>query len=282
MQKKRGNYAEFLGISAENEIFGVKVIRPLLAYSKQQLKQYGDENAVPYSIDQSNLTDIYTRNQIRHNVVEKLTIEERKQILEEIKNGNQSFTEFRSVFGFDEFDKLEYENFVKLTNHFMKLTKTHRDLSKSFVAEIKKAFRTNSTQRFEITDKLWLEKDYDEVYFVNAERVKPYKMQFECKFKNEFIEVDFSNGAEDRGIKNTSNAFVIKNLDKNDEYIIKDYSSQVRRLFIDWKMPLFLREIWPGIYDKNGKLIYVPRYRKEFKDNHKSKFVIDTKYFTEF
>lgn len=282
MQKKRGNYAEFPGISAENEIFGVKVIRPLLAYSKQQLKQYDDENGVPYSIDQSNLTDVYTRNQIRHSVVEKLTNEERKQILQEIKNGNQSFSDFKSRFEFCEFDNFGYEDVVKLTNHFMKLTKSHRDLSKSFVSEIKKAFKTNSTHRFEITDKLWLEKDYDEVYFVNAERVKQYKKQFDSKFKNEFIEVDFSNGAEDRGIKNTSSELIIKNLDKNDKYIIKDYSVQVRRLFIDWKMPLFLREIWPGIYDKNGKLIYVPRYRKEFKDNRKSKFVIDTKYFTEF
>ena len=47
-------------------------------------------------------------------------------------------------------------------------------------------------------------------------------------------------------------------------------------------MPLFLREIWPGIYDENSNLIYVPRYRKNFKDKHKSKFKIRTEYFTEF
>ena len=40
MQQKRGNYVKKYGISRENELFGVKIIRPLLDYSKEQLKEY--------------------------------------------------------------------------------------------------------------------------------------------------------------------------------------------------------------------------------------------------
>jgi hypothetical protein len=47
-------------------------------------------------------------------------------------------------------------------------------------------------------------------------------------------------------------------------------------------MPLFLRDVWPGIYDEKGALIYVPRYRQNFKDEHKSKFKINTQYFLDF
>ena len=282
MQKKRGNYAKIPGISVKNEIFGVTVIRPLLSYSKKQLQQYDDENGVPYSIDQSNLTDIYTRNKIRHNIVEKLNIVERQKLLDDIKNASKKSFKFKSVLGKEEFLSLQYEDVVSFVNHFMELTKTHRDLSRRFVSEIKKAFRAKSTHRVAITESLWLEKDYDEVYFLNAKKICSYKKQFTETVELPFISVDFSDGAEDRNIVDSKQEFIIKNLDKNDFLIIKDYSCKISRLFIDWKMPLFLREVWPGIYDEKTNLIYVPRFRKNFKEMHKSKFVINTKYFTEF
>ena len=282
MQKKRGNFVKNYGISVENEVFGVKIIRPLLGYSKKFLEDYDKANNIPFAIDKSNLSDDYTRNKIRHSVVEKMSDEERKQVLEEIQNRSNRSIQPEAILGFEKFMKLDYEELVLLIDWFMTKTRKHRDLSEKFVGEIKKAFKSKSTHRIEISDSLWLEKDYDNVYFVNPERTKSYENIFVGKFENDFIQIDFSGGAEDRGIDNLIGQFVIKNLDKNEKYIIKDYSSKVNRLFIDWKMPLFLREIWPGIYDKNGKLIYVPRYRKEFEDNHKSKFVIDTKYFTEF
>lgn len=282
MQKKRGNFVKNYGISLENEVFGVKIIRPLLGYSKKFLEKYDKTNNVPFSIDKSNLTDNYTRNKIRHSIVEKMTEEEREQVLKEIKNKPNTDINSEPVMSFKQFVSLNYEEVISCIDRFMKKSGKHRDLSEKFVSEIKKAFKSKSTHRIEISESLWLEKDYDDVYFVNPKRIKPYKKSFTSSFQNEFIQVDFSGGAEDRGIDSSIKEFTIKNVDKNDEYIIKDYSSKANRLFIDWKIPLFLREIWPGIYDRNGKLIYVPRYRKDFKDKHKSKFVIDTKYFSKF
>lgn len=282
MQKKRGNFAKFPGISSENEVFGAKVIRPLLSYSKQELQEYDDENDVPYSIDQSNLSDTYTRNKIRHEVVEKMSKEERWAIIEEIKNLPKRNCEVKSRYHYDEFSKLSYEDVIFVIDHFMQLTKTHRNISKSFVSEIKKAFKTNSTHRVEITEKLWLEKGYDFVYFVNPTKIKSYQQDFLNKYDSPFISIDFSHGAKDRGIQSKNQKLIIKNLDKNESILIKDYSSKVSRLFIDWKMPLFLREIWPGIYDENHKLLYIPRFRIDYKDEHASKFLIDTEYFLKF
>ncbi len=282
MQKNRGNYAKFPGISEENEVFGMRVIRPLLSYSKKQLQDYDDENGVPYSIDQSNLTNDYTRNKIRHEVVEKMSQEERRAIIEEISKFPKRKCEIKSVYTYSEFLNMSYEDIVFVINYFMELTKIHKNISKSFVQEIKKAFKTNSTHRVEISSLLWLEKGYDNIYLVNPMKIKSYKKEFLNKAELPFVSIDFSEGAEDRGIQNQNKKLIVKNLDKNDELVIKDYTSKVSRLFIDWKMPLFLREIWPGIYDKNMNLLYAPRYREKFKDTHKSKFVIDTEYFLKF
>ena len=282
MQKKRRNIVKNAGISEKNELFGIEVIRPLLAYSKAQLEQYDKENSVPFSIDESNLSDHYTRNKIRHSIVEKLSIKERKEILQEISGLRKITPELKTVFKLEEFLELNYEEVVALLNHYMELTKTHRDLSESYVREFKKALKSKTTHREEITSSLWLEVDYGTVYLVNATKLNPYSFAISQKGNNEFIEIDFSSGAEDRGIQELPSKFIVKNCNKNDKIIIKDYFAKINRLFIDWKMPLFLREIWPGIYNKKGSLIYVPRYRKKFKDEHKSKFKINTNYFLEF
>ena len=282
MQKQRGNLAKNPGISSENELFGVKIIRPLLGYTKKELEEYDKKNKVPYSIDESNLSNYYTRNKIRHNIVEKLTKLERQSILNEINNFENLAVEFKTVFSKEEFIKLPYKHFIVLIDHFMGLTNKHKDISKNHFKEIIKSLKAKTNHREVITDCLWLELDYGRVFIVNAAKIKPYSFEINKVASNNFIEVDFSDGAEDRGISNSYQKLIVKNCNKNDLTIIKDYKSKINRLFIDWKMPLFLREIWPGIYDKNGSLIYVPRYREKYVDNHKSKFKINTNYFLEF
>lgn len=47
-------------------------IRPLIECSREDIDSYIAENAIPYVTDESNLTDGYTRNKIRHNVLPEL------------------------------------------------------------------------------------------------------------------------------------------------------------------------------------------------------------------
>lgn len=282
MQKNRGNIVKNAGIPYENEVFGVKIIRPLLGYSKQDLQVFDDKNNIPYSIDESNLTDTYTRNKIRHQIVEKMSKEDRTEILTEISSVKIAEVEFKTVWAIDDFLNLSYEQFVKLIDNYMSKTATHRDLSEKFFLEIQKAFKSKTCCLFGLTEWVRLEKDYGEVYLVNEKRVAPYEFKLGSNLNNDMFEIDFSQGARDRNIPLSATKFVVKNLNKNSKLIIKDYKSSINRLFIDWKMPHYLREVWPGIYDEKGQLLYVPRYRKEFVDNHKSKFVFRTEYFTEF
>ena len=282
MQKKRGNFSKFAGITGEIDLFGIKIIRPLLAYSKQDLLDYNAKNNVPFSIDESNLKDEYTRNKIRHNVVEKMTKEERKQILKEIQSIQKGDVEKKTVWTKQEFLNLSYEQVVQLFDFFMEKINEHEDLSVGYVNEIKKAFASKSNCLFNITTGLIVEKDYGFVYIVNAKRLQKYSFKFEKKLENEIFEIDFTDGAADRNIPDTSKELIVKNIENNEKIIIRDYSSHINRLLIDWKVPHYLRKVWPGIYSNDGKLLYVPRYRREFVDNHKSKFVFKTDYYTEF
>ena len=53
------------GIPPKRDIF----IRPLIYASREQIEEYCNENDIPFVTDSTNLSDDYTRNKIRHNIV---------------------------------------------------------------------------------------------------------------------------------------------------------------------------------------------------------------------
>ena len=62
----RGTGIEGLtGIPQQNE----KIIRPLLAFSRNEIEAYANENQIEWREDSSNASDKYLRNKIRHNIV---------------------------------------------------------------------------------------------------------------------------------------------------------------------------------------------------------------------
>ncbi len=48
------------------------IIRPLIFFTREDTEKYCEENSILYVTDSSNLTDDYTRNKVRHNVVKPL------------------------------------------------------------------------------------------------------------------------------------------------------------------------------------------------------------------
>ena len=94
------------------------------------------------------------------------------------------------------------------------------------------------------------------------------------KLDTPFFYLDFSENSSNRNVKIEDYPIVIRNALGSDEVYIKGYKVPVRRLFIDWKMPLKLRKRWPIIVDKNGTPLYVPRYQKDFTPTSDSNFYV--------
>ena len=87
-QKRKGSYS-YYGINYETYYKDVFIIRPLLNFRKKELENYCIKNDVPYFIDSSNLKDDYSRNKIRHMIVEKLSDIEIGNIIKEINYKNK-------------------------------------------------------------------------------------------------------------------------------------------------------------------------------------------------
>lgn len=278
MQKKRGNYVKNPGIAEIIEYKQIKIIRPLLNVSKEKLLRYNKDNSVPYSIDSSNLSDAYERNEIRHQTVEKLNADERTRIVDEASHLSNRAISFKTSYDLSEFLSLSDRDITLVLGTFTESKDQHRNISSSFVREIRKALISSKANIvIPIWKNLFISKEYYEVFLVDANEKIDY--MYLLNDRNSIVEdklfsIDFRYSNSDRNVLDSSFPITIKPISKKDLYQIGNYKCEVKRLFIDWKVPHHLRECWPGIYDKNNKLIYVPRYRMNFVDNHPTKFLI--------
>lgn len=66
---RSGNPEEMNGLQAVGKMYGVTLLRPLLAYSKQELLNYNVKNQIKFVEDETNFEDETMRNRLRHHVI---------------------------------------------------------------------------------------------------------------------------------------------------------------------------------------------------------------------
>ena len=88
LQQESGRQCEVLGIREEGRVLGVVVVRPLLSWTKRQLQEYCNRHKIAYGIDESNLSDDYRRNQLRHHELAELSEAEKRSEVRKLKARN--------------------------------------------------------------------------------------------------------------------------------------------------------------------------------------------------
>ena len=63
--------------SSLNGLCGIKpvnanIIRPIFNITREEIEAYLSDNGIDYRIDETNLTDDYTRNKVRNNILETM------------------------------------------------------------------------------------------------------------------------------------------------------------------------------------------------------------------
>lgn len=282
MQQKRKNLVLFYGISCKTSLFSMNVIRPLLGFKKSSLQSYCDENSVPYCIDLSNLGDDFLRNQIRHNIVEKLSDNERNEILKEIDDKNSHLKiVLNKVAAFNSCNvldllKVEDEVFPYLLNKLARNVNDDIEISCRLCNEIKKALLSDKPNVVvKLKKNFAFLKEYESFKFDYLEPVSyEFVVNLGDVIDNEYLFFDTNLNLEKRNLSKKDFPLTISNPKNGDEVRIKHYKVQIRRLFIDWKMPLSLRDRWPIIRNNKNEIVYVPRYQKDFKKENSNEFFV--------
>ena len=260
MQKEKGIIPYTYGLAGQVEINGVKIIRPLLGYTKQQLLEYNRIHQVPYGIDESNLGDSYKRNRIRHEIVEKLGKEDRERYLKIIEEENRELDKRRKkLIPILEKEYLSTEEWNDLEDKQMYLRlKAAHDLSGDQVKEIIRQLDEAEHPLIRLRDKI-ITKEYDRIALFTPNDDYSYTMNSIRYFRTDYFQIRDA-GSKIEGVTVSKNDYplTIRNFRQGDRIVMRFGTKAVNRFFIDRKIPLKERLCYPIVTNRLGEVIFVP------------------------
>ena len=281
LQIKRNLHPNYYGIARISSSFDMKIIRPLLDCTKESLLKYCEEKEIPYMIDESNFDLTFDRNKIRHEVISKLTEEDRYNLLREIKFKNEAVEHILSnlksvdIHSCEVLSKLNEDEIIYAIQTLANECQIFK-ISQANLKEIIKIILSKKANVILKYKSYSFVKEYERCYFsLNNEPVSfSYIVNEPEKLDTPYFYLDFRGDASNRNVRSEDYPLTIRNAEPNDQIRIKDYYKKARRLFIDWKMPVSLRRKWPLIVNKDGVIIYIPRYQKDFKRGKNLNFYV--------
>ena len=286
VQKRAAKQPDKYGYQSVSTFRGMIVYRPLLDFTRDELKAYDIENLVPFSEHMDYYEDQHVRDQIHKEVITKFNAIEREQILDQIRAENDEKIRFLHSVGREmETTKslsirsiiaLSREEFAATILRFISASKRHAHVTTDELEKIRKMCldpRPNMT--FPLGDGLYLAKEYDVLIVdVNPDNL-PYQYTLEKPgvLDTPHFHIDFSMGAEDRGIHESDYPLTIRSALPQDAIVLGGSLISVRRLMIDWDFSPKQMELWPIVISQNGKVLHV-REKNEPENNYRSVFEI--------
>ena len=262
MQKEKKLGVACYGLAQTNMINGVKVIRPLLKYSKDELEGYCQKRGIEYGIDESNLTDDYTRNRIRHERVSKLSADEKKKIYRETvklnKENERRFTRaYKKLYG----KRMKASAFFKVKYLDYFLRHYFRSRSEANIAEMIRQLKEADHVVLR-ADEITIVKEYGMIEVFRNEDDYLYTFR-DLKALRSRTYPHFRISRKGKGtdavtFRKDDFPVVIRNAKKGDEIVLRFGTKKLNRFFIDRKIPYADRLIYPVLVNRKGQIILVP------------------------
>ena len=267
MQESKNIVPEYYGLREEMLMHGVLFKRPLLQMTKEELVTYCKEHELRYYIDVTNLSDEYTRNQIRHQIVEPMTSFERSVYIREIKQKNAIMQERRCrVKTYIRQDKI-------LLTTYRALAQEDRVTMLRMFVEKTPHYSLKHLQG--IDDTIMHACDFisplgefslvsDGTYLLKYDSEKPYCYVFESMEelqdirKEHFYTENGSPGVFALTLEEADFPIRIRSFQAGDKIQMRFGCKEVHRFFIDRHIPQYQRQTWPVVENATGEIILVP------------------------
>lgn len=261
-QKKRNMICDYYGLKQESSRHGYKIIRPLLSYTKAELQMYCVENGVSFGIDESNLTNHYTRNVIRHAQIEKMSRKEKEEWILKIEEENAVWKKQRNQinlflkgWNYDIQLLLNQENAWLYLDSFLFNT-LHHHFSRKYMEEL--CIQLKSNVLIEIENYL-LERHNNKLYFLPKPKDVNYKLNaLRVGEYEDFTILSQGNRIEGFSVEASDFPLIIRRVRANDSIKMRFGNKNVHRFFVDRKISKIQRKYWLIVENKLGHVIFVP------------------------
>ncbi len=266
MQEEKNIEPSYYGLKEEILYQGVRVVRPLLGYTKKQLEQYCDERKIRYYIDSTNADESYARNRIRHTMVEPMSRMERDMVLREIRMKNaikqertcRVKTMIRDAgVSLEEYRHLPEEDRIAL----LRMTAGNDHLSRAFLLETNHILMKQNDFMIRIGKRNLVQKDG---HFFMADPYDPFEDTYASLdemrniMKKTYRITEGTPGVFACTVKEDDFPLTVRSFREGDRIRMRFGTKSVHRFFIDRHIPLYLRETWPVVVNSRGDIILVP------------------------
>ena len=275
------------------------LVRPLIYYTKEDIKKYVTENKIPYAIDNTNNEEKYFRNRYRLNILPELK-KENKNVHLKFLELNEELNEYEEYFNketnkiYNDVYKnniLEIDKFQLLDNIFKKrilqrilyeiynkaiinINNNHIDLINKLIDSPKK----NSIIYF--PNNLYIQKEYNKISFsFKEEKISSYNYELKgnTKLLNGYINFIDNNSEEKSNYIIRLNSKEIKlplyarSRKQGDKIKVKNLggTQKISSIFIDNKLTLSERDTQPIVHDSNKEILWIPGIKKSVFDKQK-------------
>lgn len=262
LQRKRNMLCDHYGLKNKNKMQGCLIVRPLLDKTKAWLMEYCDQRQIPYGIDESNLSDDYTRNQIRHQIIEKMTLKEKEEFNEKISQENIKLMQKRKKAEcfLSKWDKticrllLEEEAWFILEYYLHSITGHH--YSKKHMLSLLEQLRSDCILEL---DGYYLE-SYEGLFYIKKKTDIPDLVISKLEYmKNDhFCLSNTGKTIESITVTKADFPLVIRRIKAGDRIRLRYGTKKVSRFLIDRKIPKIYRKDWLVIENSAKKVIFVP------------------------
>lgn len=297
MRIERGsNLTGYIGFKTQTKHKNYEVIRPLITLNKADLKEYDEQNHIPYRIDKTNYLDVYTRNRYRNRILPLL-----KQNNKNIQKKYLKFSE--------ELEK--YDNYIKTTilqkqvikNNSINITKYNNEdsfiqtkiiemciqniqqenefyVTDTVVDEIKKAIKSSKPNIIVSLNNSFVGvKEYDTFYITRQKENAQYDTILKDEFENEEWVIktnvtteDFDNYTFRFNSSEIEPPIHIRCPKDTDKIKPKNMNGtkKIKDIFKDCKVSKLKRETYPIITDNKNTVLAIPGLKKSQFDKDKS------------
>lgn len=286
------NLNGYSGFKKIVDMDGYQIVRPLISFTKEELKEYDHQNQVPYFIDHSNEKDTYTRNRYRKYVLPFLKEEEKDVHLKFLKFSNTLNDSCKFIdkvtksaikrciiddkIVIDKF--LEEDEFIQKEILYSFLKNFYQDdlilIGDRHIEIILKLISSRRANSFvNLPNDVIAAKNYN--FFTitkEIDQIASYEIEFD-----QYVELPNHHSIEKvSSIDHNSNdmcrlnsreltlPLIVRTRRMGDRIAVKGLNGvkKVKDIFIDKKIALDARDSWPIVLDSQGNVVWIPGIKK--------------------
>lgn len=261
----RKSTVNFYGLSQSTKLFGIRVDRPLLEYTKDELLTYCHNYHIDYGIDESNMSLVYTRNKIRK-VLSELSDNEREELFKIKDEYNRTRSDFLNLYQLTlNQTSISHNDYISLSHNkhsfLLEWLRHHTNfypISDKFIEELNRQIFESDTIKMRLNKEYRLIKQYGVITILKETVDYVYELELYEKLDAQIKLCYEAKHAYTRVVLAKTNFPIkIRNLRSCKNQLQSNIYTKLSRWFIKNKIPVQEREMWPLVFSNQNELLYI-------------------------